>query len=73
MEHGEQLFESRKNMNMKPVIIYPLLFLATLVATVGLITTVEENPDVAIAFMLILGSVLALMGIKRLIDDSKIK
>ena len=60
-------------MNMKPVIIYPLLFLVTLVATVGLITTVEENPDVAIAFMLILGSVLALMGIKRLIDDSKIK
>ena len=73
MEHGEQLFKSKKKMNMKPVIIYPLLFLATLVATVGLITTVEENPDVAIAFMLILGSVLALMGIKRLIDDSKIK
>jgi hypothetical protein len=58
---------------MKTTIIYSVFFIAALISTVGLITTIEEYPNFAIIFASILTCVLTIMGIKKFLDDRKIK
>jgi hypothetical protein len=58
---------------MKPVITYSVFFLATLISTVGLVTTINEYPNFAIIFASILTCVLIIMGIKKFLDDTRIK
>ena len=58
---------------MKAAIIYSVFFLATLISTVGLISTINEYPNFAIIFVGILTLVLTIMGIKKFLDDRKIK
>ena len=58
---------------MKTAIIYSVFFLSALISTVGLITTIEEYPNFAIIFAAILTCVLIIMGIKKFLDDTRIK
>jgi len=58
---------------MKTTITYSVFFLATLISTVGLISTINEYPNFAIIFAGILTLVLTIMGIKKFLDDRKIK
>ena len=62
-----------KNRNMKTAITYSVFFLAVLIATVGLITTINEYPDFAYIITLILLSILGGMGVKKFLDSRKIK
>jgi multisubunit Na+/H+ antiporter MnhF subunit len=58
---------------MKTAITYSVFFLAVLIATVGLITTINEYPDFAYIITLILLSILGGMGVKKFLDSRKIK
>jgi hypothetical protein len=58
---------------MKPIITYSVFFLATLISTVGLVTTISEYPNFAVIFAAILTCVLIIMGIKKFLDDTRIK
>lgn len=58
---------------MKQTITYSVFFLATLIATVGLVTTINEYPNFAVIFATILVCVLTVMGIKKFLDSRKIK
>jgi hypothetical protein len=58
---------------MKTAITYSVFFLSVLISMVGLITTIEEYPNIAIIFASILTCVLTIMGIKKFLDDRKIK
>ena len=58
---------------MKATIIYSVFFIATLISTVGLVTTINEYPNFAIIFAGILTLVLTIMGIKKFLDDRRIK
>ena len=62
-----------KNRNMKDTITYSVFFVATLIATVGLVTTINEYPDFAYVISFILLSVLGGMGVKRFLDSRRIK
>lgn len=58
---------------MKNTIIYSVFFVAVLIATVGLITTINEYPDFAYVIAFILLSLLGGMGVKKFLDDRRIK
>jgi len=58
---------------MKTTIIYSVFFLSVLISTVGLVTTINEYPNFAIIFVGILTCVLTIMGIKKFLDDRRIK
>jgi hypothetical protein len=58
---------------MKTAITYSVFFLSVLIATVGLVTTINEYPNFAIIFAGILICVLTIMGIKKFLDDRRIK
>ena len=58
---------------MKTAITYSVFFLSVLIATVGLITTINEYPDFAYVIAFILLSILGGMGVKRFLDDRRIK
>jgi hypothetical protein len=58
---------------MKAAIIYSVFFLSALISTVGLVTTINEYPNFAIIFAAILTLVLTIMGIKKFLDDRRIK
>jgi len=58
---------------MKQSIIYSVFFLLTLIATVGLVTTIEEHPRFAIVLTIILTCVLTGMAVVKFLDDRKIK
>ena len=58
---------------MKTAITYSVFFLSVLISTVGLVTTINEYPNFAIIFVGILTCVLTIMGIKKFLDDRKIK
>jgi multisubunit Na+/H+ antiporter MnhF subunit len=58
---------------MKTAITYSVFFLSVLIATVGLITTIEQYPDFAYVIAFILLSILGGMGVKKFLDDRRIK
>jgi hypothetical protein len=58
---------------MKAIITYSVFFLSALISTVGLISTINEYPNFAIIFAAILTFVLTIMGIKKFLDDRRIK
>jgi multisubunit Na+/H+ antiporter MnhF subunit len=58
---------------MKTAITYSVFFLSVLIATVGLITTIETYPDFAYVISFILLSILGGMGVKKFLDDRRIK
>ena len=58
---------------MKTTITYSVFFVAVLIATVGLITTIEQYPDFAYVIAFILVTLLGGMGVKRFLDSRRIK
>ena len=58
---------------MKTAITYSVFFIAVLISTVGLVTTINEYPNFAIIFAAILTCVLTIMGIKKFLDGRRIK
>ena len=58
---------------MKAIITYSVFFLVTLIAVVGLVTTINEYPNFAVIFAFILTCVLIIMGILKFLDSRKIK
>ncbi len=58
---------------MKTAITYSVFFLSVLIATVGLVTTINEYPNFAIIFATILTLVLTIMYIMKFLDSRKIK
>lgn len=58
---------------MKTAITYSVFFIAVLIATVGLVTTINEYPDFAYVIGFILLVLLGGMGVKRFLDDRRIK
>jgi len=58
---------------MKTAIIYSVFFLSALISTVGLVTTINEYPNFAVGIVFILTCVLIIMGIKKFLDDTRIK
>jgi multisubunit Na+/H+ antiporter MnhF subunit len=58
---------------MKTAITYSVFFIAVLISTVGLITTINEYPDFAYVIAFILLSLLGGMGVKKFLDDRRIK
>jgi hypothetical protein len=58
---------------MKQIINSSIFLLAILIATVGLITTINEYPDFAYVIGFILLAVLGGMGVKKFLDDRRIK
>jgi multisubunit Na+/H+ antiporter MnhF subunit len=58
---------------MKTAITYSVFFLSVLIATVGLITTINEYPDFAYVIAFILLSILGGMGVKKFLDSRRIK
>jgi len=58
---------------MKTAITYSVFFLAVLISTVGLITTINEYPDFAYVIAFILLVLLGGMGVKKFLDDRRIK
>lgn len=58
---------------MKTIITYSVFFIAVLIATVGLVTTINEYPDFAYVIGFILLTLLGGMGVKRFLDDRRIK
>ena len=58
---------------MKQSITYSVFFLLTLIATVGLVTTINEYPDLAYVISLILLSILGGRGVKKFLDSRRIK
>lgn len=58
---------------MKQTITYSVFFVAVLIATVGLVTTINEYPDFAYVIAFILVILLGIMGVKKFLDDRRIK
>jgi hypothetical protein len=58
---------------MKQTITYSVFFIAMLIATVGLVTTINEYPNFALIFATILGTVLAIMGVIKFLRSRRIK
>jgi hypothetical protein len=58
---------------MKQTITYSVFFIAVLIATVGLITTINEYPDFAYVIAFILVTLLGIMGVMKFLDDRRIK
>ena len=58
---------------MKTAITYSVFFVAVLIATVGLVTTINEYPDFAYVIAFILVTLLGIMGVKKFLDDRRIK
>ncbi len=58
---------------MKQAITYSVFFIAMLIATVGLVTTINEYPNFALIFATILGTVLAIMGVMKFLRSRRIK
>ena len=58
---------------MKQLITYPVFFIAVLITTVGLVTTINEYPNFAVVIAFILTCVLIIMRIKKFLDDTRIK
>jgi multisubunit Na+/H+ antiporter MnhF subunit len=58
---------------MKTAITYSVFFLSVLIATMGLVTTINEYPDFAYVISFILLSILGGMGVKKFLDDRRIK
>jgi uncharacterized membrane protein YiaA len=58
---------------MKQTITYSVFFIAILIATVGLVTTINEYPDFAYVIAFILLTLLGIMGVMKFLDDRKIK
>ena len=58
---------------MKTAITYSVFFIAVLISTAGLITTINEYPDFAYVIGFILLSLLGGMGVKKFLDDRRIK
>ena len=58
---------------MKQTITYSVFFVAVLIATVGLVTTINEYPDFAYVISFILVTLLGIMGVKKFLDDRRIK
>jgi hypothetical protein len=58
---------------MKAAITYSVFFIAVLISTVGLITTIEEYPNFAIIFATILTLVLTIMYIMKFLNNRRIK
>jgi uncharacterized oligopeptide transporter (OPT) family protein len=58
---------------MKQTITYSVFFLAVLVSTVGLVTTINEYPNFAYVIAFILVTLLGIMGVMKFLDDRKIK
>ncbi len=58
---------------MKQTITYSVFFIAVLISTVGLVTTINEYPDFAYVIGFILLSLLGGMGVKKFLDDRRIK
>lgn len=58
---------------MKQIIHSSVFLLAVLIATIGLITTINEYPDFAYVIGFISLVVLGGMGVKRFLDSRRIK
>jgi hypothetical protein len=58
---------------MKAAITYSVFFIAVLISTVGLVTTIEEYPNFAIIFATILTLVLTIMYIMKFLNNRRIK
>jgi hypothetical protein len=58
---------------MKTAITYSVFFIAVLIASVGLVTTIEQYPDTAYIISIILIILLGGMGVKRFLDSRRIK
>ena len=58
---------------MKTSITYSVFFIAVLIATVGLVTTINEYPDFVYVIAFILIATLGAMGVKRFLDSRRIK
>ena len=58
---------------MKTAITYSVFFLTVLIATMGLVTTINEYPDFAYVIGFILIATLGAMGVKRFLDNRRIK
>lgn len=58
---------------MKQIIHSSIFLLAILIASVGLITTINEYPDFAYVIGFILLVVLGGLGVKKFLDDRRIK
>ena len=58
---------------MKTAITYSVFFIATLIATVGLVTTINEYPDFTYVIAFILLTLLGGMGVKKFLDSRRIK
>lgn len=58
---------------MKTTITYSVFFLTVLIATVGLVTTINEYPNFAYVIGFILIATLGAMGVKRFLDSRRIK
>jgi len=58
---------------MKTAITYSVFFVAVLIATVGLITTIEQYPDFAYVIAFILLTLLGGMGVMKFLNSRKIK
>ena len=69
---GEQVYRNQ-NINMKTAITYSVFFITILITTVGLVTTINEYPNFAVVIAFILTCVLIIMGIKKFLDDTRIK
>ncbi len=65
--------ETKTEIKMKTAITYSVFFLTVLIATVGLVTTINEYPDFAYVIAFILLSLLGGMGVKKFLDDRRIK
>jgi hypothetical protein len=58
---------------MKQTITYSVFFIAILIATVGLVTTINEYPDFAYVIAFILLTLLGIMGVMKFLNSRKIK
>ena len=65
--------KSKTEIQMKQIIHSSIFLLAILIASVGLITTINEYPDFAYVIAFILLSVLGGLGVKKFLDDRRIK
>ena len=65
--------ETKTEIKMKTAITYSVFFIAVLIATVGLITTIEQYPDFAYVIAFILLTLLGIMGVMKFLNSRKIK
>jgi Ca2+/Na+ antiporter len=63
----------KTEIKMKQIIHSSIFLLAILIASVGLITTINEYPDFAYVIAFILLVVLGGLGVKKFLDDRRIK